>query len=92
LHFNLVLDDSDYSLRTASQYEDADLKKYASVPSLSQQLFIQAYRHFLLRLPSMYFSRVVRLFKDARVKDKDMVRLIEDFARDGERNGAINVS
>jgi hypothetical protein len=48
----------------------------------------QVYRHFLLRLPSIYFSRVSRVFEDARVSKPEMDRLIEkrleghEFPRD----------
>ncbi|GJJ07955.1 hypothetical protein Clacol_002162 [Clathrus columnatus] len=41
------------------------------------QLFRQAYRHVLLRLPSIYFSRVSRVFTDAELSRPEVERMIE---------------
>ncbi|KZV69080.1 hypothetical protein PENSPDRAFT_492636 [Peniophora sp. CONT] len=35
------------------------------------------YLHFLLRLPSLYFSRVARIFEDAELSRPDMDRVVE---------------
>ncbi|KAJ7173467.1 hypothetical protein C8R46DRAFT_892782 [Mycena filopes] len=35
----------------------------------------QAYLHFLLRIPSLYFSRVTRIFEDARLSLPDIKRM-----------------
>ena len=37
----------------------------------------QLYLHFLLRLPSLYFSRVARIFEDAEVSRPDIQRMID---------------
>ncbi|KAJ7123195.1 hypothetical protein C8R44DRAFT_671086 [Mycena epipterygia] len=37
----------------------------------------QVYLHLLLRLPSMYFSRVARIFEDAEVSRPDIARMID---------------
>ncbi|KAJ7661549.1 hypothetical protein DFH06DRAFT_376054 [Mycena polygramma] len=37
----------------------------------------QIYLHLLLRLPSMYFSRVARIFEDAEVSRPDIERMID---------------
>ncbi|KAJ7174446.1 hypothetical protein C8R46DRAFT_1080930 [Mycena filopes] len=37
----------------------------------------QVYLHLLLRLPSMYFSRVARIFEDAEVSRPDIERMID---------------
>jgi hypothetical protein len=35
----------------------------------------QIYLHFLLRIPSLYFSRVTRIFEDARLSLPDIQRM-----------------
>ena len=37
----------------------------------------QVYLHLLLRLPSLYFSRIARLFEDAEVSQPDIERMIQ---------------
>ncbi len=44
----------------------------------------QTYRHLLLRLPSIYFSRVCRLFEDADVSRQEVMRMIEGVAKGAE--------
>lgn len=44
---------------------------------LLSQLVRQLYRHFLLRLPSIYFTRVSRVFEDAEVSRPEVQRMIE---------------
>jgi hypothetical protein len=41
------------------------------------QLICQIYRHMLLRLPSIYFSRVSLVFSDAEVSRPEVQRMIE---------------
>lgn len=41
------------------------------------------YLHILLRIPSLYFSRVARIFEDAEVSKPDIQRMIEACGRDG---------
>ncbi|KAF9074689.1 hypothetical protein BDP27DRAFT_1316661 [Rhodocollybia butyracea] len=41
------------------------------------------YLHLLLRIPSMYFSRVARIFEDAEVSKPDIHRMIEACGRGG---------
>ncbi|KAJ3755358.1 hypothetical protein EV360DRAFT_85976 [Lentinula raphanica] len=41
------------------------------------------YLHLLLRIPSMYFSRVARIFEDAEVSKPDIQRMVEACGRGG---------
>ncbi|KAJ3868124.1 MAG: hypothetical protein NXY57DRAFT_645881 [Lentinula lateritia] len=41
------------------------------------------YLHLLLRIPSMYFSRVARIFEDAEVSKPDIKRMIDACGRGG---------
>lgn len=53
---------------------------------LTDALPRQLYLHFLLRLPSLYFSRVARIFEDADVSRPDIQRMIEACnSQDGDR-------
>lgn len=58
------------------------------VPFLTDTLPRQIYLHFLLRLPSLYFSRVVRIFEDAEVSKHEIQRMIEACAPDGDLDQA----
>ena len=40
------------------------------------RIVLQLYRHMLLRLPSMYFSRVSRVFEDAEVSRPEVERMV----------------
>ncbi|KZT39646.1 hypothetical protein SISSUDRAFT_1045336 [Sistotremastrum suecicum HHB10207 ss-3] len=42
------------------------------------QILRQIVRHFLLRLPSVYFTRVSRVFEDAEISRPEVQRLIEE--------------
>ncbi|KAJ6615543.1 hypothetical protein B0H10DRAFT_65422 [Mycena sp. CBHHK59/15] len=44
---------------------------------VTDTLLRQIYLHMLLRLPSLYFSRVARIFEDAEVSRPDIERMIE---------------
>lgn len=48
-----------------------------NIGHLFSQLLRQAYRHFLLRLPSIYFSRVSRVFTAAELSRPEVERIIE---------------
>ncbi|KAF5391240.1 hypothetical protein D9757_003010 [Collybiopsis confluens] len=43
------------------------------------------YLHLLLRIPSMYFSRVARIFEDAEVSKPDIQRMIDACGRAGSQ-------
>ena len=47
----------------------------------------QTYLHFLMRLPSVYFSRVARIFEDAEVSRPDIERMIDACMPPVERAG-----
>jgi len=42
------------------------------------QVFLQLYRHLLLRLPSIYFARVTHVFIDAEVSRPEVQRMIDE--------------
>ena len=46
------------------------------------QIFRQIYRHALLRLPSIYFSRVCRVFEDAEVSRPEVERMVQGREKD----------
>ncbi|KAG6331334.1 hypothetical protein ID866_7755 [Astraeus odoratus] len=46
----------------------------------------QVYLHLLLRLPSLYFSRIARLFEDAQISQPDIERMIAAAPPRRERN------
>jgi hypothetical protein len=48
-----------------------------TVRHMLSQIVRQIYRHFLLRLPSIYFSRVSRVFADAEVSRPEVQHMIE---------------
>ncbi|KAJ7499701.1 hypothetical protein FB451DRAFT_43488 [Mycena latifolia] len=69
------------SLRTCCGIEsDAEVNPESSIPHaqnfITDVLPRQVYLHLLLRLPSMYFSRVARIFEDAEVSRPDIERMI----------------
>jgi hypothetical protein len=49
----------------------------------------QLYLYFLLRLPSLYFSRVAKIFEDAEVSKPDIQRMIDTCGAEptGNANG-----
>ena len=49
------------------------------------QIFRQLYRHLLLRIPSMYFTRVSRVFKDSGVSRRELKRFERDVRRERRR-------
>lgn len=51
---------------------------------LPSQIVRQIYRHILLRLPSIYFTRVSRVFSDAEVSRPEVQRMIEGRNRGDE--------
>ena len=51
------------------------------IPGHLRELLIQLYRHLLLRLPSLYFTRVSRIFEEAQVSRPEMERMILGCAR-----------
>ncbi|TDL17644.1 hypothetical protein BD410DRAFT_729643 [Rickenella mellea] len=55
---------------------DSLKQKHETLAHVLDQLLRQAYRHALLRLPSIYFSRVCRLFEDAEVSRPEIMRMI----------------
>ncbi|KAF8520030.1 hypothetical protein BU17DRAFT_21565, partial [Hysterangium stoloniferum] len=44
---------------------------------IASHVFRQAYRHLLLRIPSIYFTRVSRVFSDAELSRPEVQRMIE---------------
>lgn len=46
--------------------------KGAWILNYTDQVPRQLYRHFLFRMPSMYFSRVVRILSNSKIKNKEM--------------------
>ena len=46
------------------------------LPSYWKEIVRQIYRHLLLRLPSLYFNRVGRVFQEARISKPDLELLI----------------
>lgn len=48
----------------------------------------QTYLHLLLRLPSLYFSRVARIFIDAEISRPDVQRLV-DACREGDNSTIV---
>lgn len=62
----------------ATRYENH--RPFAPFFNGVDMIFRQVYRHILLRIPSMYFSRVSRVFRTARISDKD----IQDMRGTGE--------
>lgn len=53
-------------------------------PFFTDTLPRQIYLHFLLRLPALYFSRVVRIFEDAEVSKHEIQRMIQACAPEGD--------
>lgn len=45
-----------------------------------REIVVQIYRHCLLRVPSMYFTRVSRIFEEAEVSRPDIERMIQGCA------------
>ncbi|KAK7459552.1 hypothetical protein VKT23_009535 [Stygiomarasmius scandens] len=87
--FHVTTDTTDTNLRESRGnfcYDSArrieETKNYLSETLTT--LFLAIYLHLLLRLPSMYFSRVSRIFEDAEVSKPDIQRMI-DTCRGGSR-------
>lgn len=55
-------------------------RPYSAFSNAIDMILRQVYRHVLLRIPSMYFSRVSRVFRTARISGKD----IQDMRGTGE--------
>jgi len=47
----------------------------AQILNILDQIVRQSYRHFLFRMPSMYFSRVAKVFYNSRIKVEDLTQL-----------------
>ena len=45
-----------------------------------REVIVQIYRHCLLRVPSMYFTRVSRIFEEAEVSRPDIERMVQGCA------------
>ncbi|KAG6336071.1 hypothetical protein ID866_3018 [Astraeus odoratus] len=52
----------------------------------------QVYLHLLLRLPSLYFSRIAQLFEDAHISQHDVARMIAAYPPPRRRNYKPNTS
>ncbi|KAF9263889.1 hypothetical protein L218DRAFT_901212 [Marasmius fiardii PR-910] len=63
------------ALGRASRMPESQLK--STYHFITDWLPRVVYLHLLLRLPSMYFSRVARIFEDAEVSKPDIRRLVE---------------
>ncbi|KAF7354665.1 hypothetical protein MSAN_01380200 [Mycena sanguinolenta] len=61
---------------TVSESDTKASTKHARI-FITDTLPRQVYLHLLLRLPSMYFSRVARIFEDAEVSRPDIERMID---------------
>lgn len=59
----------------------AQLARLRTLAEVLHEVVRQVYRHIMLRLPSIYFSRVSRLFLDADVSKGEMQRLVGACAR-----------
>ncbi|THH17593.1 hypothetical protein EW146_g3262 [Bondarzewia mesenterica] len=61
---------------------------------LTDTLPRQAYLHILMRLPSVYFSRVARIFEDAEVSRPDIERMIDAcmLPEEGEQLGTTGTT
>lgn len=66
-------------------------RKFSSVivPFFTDTLPRQIYLHLLLRLPALYFSRVVRIFEEAEVSKQEIQKMIDACAPDGDFDPAI---
>lgn len=75
-----------FRLFTEELEEELKIKRawFAGLPSfpLGRIVILQIYRHLLLRLPSMYFTRICRLFEEAEVTRPEIQGMI-----DGAANG-----
>ena len=75
-----------FRLLTEELEEDLKVKRawLLRLPSfpLGRIVLLQIYRHILLRLPSMYFTRICRLFEEAEVTRPEIQNMI-----DGAANG-----
>ncbi|KAI5120727.1 hypothetical protein M0805_006433 [Coniferiporia weirii] len=72
-----------FHIFSAQEFEEELLRKRAAlehVPVLLRHICLQTYLHALLRLPSMYFSRVSRIFEEAEVTRPEMQRMIDGVA------------
>ncbi|KAH8115641.1 hypothetical protein DFH11DRAFT_1725871 [Phellopilus nigrolimitatus] len=69
-----------FKLFSQDALEEELQKKRAAltqVPALLRHVGLQAYRHLLLRLPSLYFTRVSRIFEEAEVTRPEIQRMID---------------
>ena len=78
---------SPYALECELPTPSIPLSSFGALASLLSQVLGQLYLHLLLRLPSIYFSRVCRLFEDAEVSRPEIDRLIERASRGEEFPG-----
>ena len=70
-----------WPLRRSHAQEEAFVPVDPHTPNTSHHVLshitLQIYRHALLRLPSIYFSRVCRVFEDAEVSRPEVERMVE---------------
>lgn len=52
----------------------------------------QFYLHLLLRLPSLYFSRIARVYEDAQLSKPDLDRMIESYSSSGQQQQRQRIS
>ncbi|THH05929.1 hypothetical protein EW145_g4438 [Phellinidium pouzarii] len=73
-----------FRLFSAEAFEEEFQRKRAAlahVPPLLRHIVLHAYLNFLLRLPSMYFTRVSHIFEEADVTRPEMQRMIDGVTR-----------
>ncbi|KAL1750051.1 hypothetical protein FB107DRAFT_280017, partial [Schizophyllum commune] len=73
------------------------MSEFKAFPGGARTLLLDAaprvlYLYFLLRLPSLYFSRVARIFQDAKVSRPDIERMISSAAEDDRKGNGIGIS
>lgn len=63
--------------------EQLQRRRAALLPfsAILRHVVVQTYRHLLLRIPSMYFTRVSRLFEEAEVTRPEIQRMIDGVAQ-----------
>lgn len=65
--------------------EDEWDARYTLFTHYSNQIVRQIYSHFLLKLPSIYFTRISRVFKEAKISGEDIDNLtVMSASRDVE--------
>lgn len=63
---------------TSCDHKDTFRKIISNIRVLMVDIVVrQVYLHLLLRLPSLYFSRIARVFEDAEVSQPDIERMIK---------------